>query len=307
MDNLSQANVAVLVPEVWAEKQTEAFKAKLEAVKFFADFSDLVVNGGDTIHLPNATAMAAHTKTNGSAITLNQWTETEATLTVNTWTECSVGIEEREVLQLKRSYKLQGNYYTESAYAVAKAYDAAVVACFSSFSNSVGSSTAAIADSNILAALATLGTKDVPLEDCAFFFHPAVFYSQIWALEKFTSDIYVEGKPVETGRVGRLYGIPVFITTQIANVSGTTGRVNFLGHKDAIAHAAFERFVSAVDEYESPEKGMIIVKSTKDVPSKVKTRVDYDPMYKAYIISSDAVYGATKWRDDAGVIIYTKA
>lgn len=307
MDNLSQANVAVLVPEVWAETQAESFKAKLEAVSFFADFSDLVVNGGDTIHLPNASAMSANTKTNGSAITLNQWTETEQTLTVNTWTECSVGIEEREVLQLKRSYKLQGNYYRESAYAVAKAYDSAIVSCFASFTNNVGASTTAIADSDILGALATLGTKDVPLEDCAFFFHPAVFYSQVWALEKFTSDIYVEGKPVETGRVGRLYGIPVYITSQIANVSGTTGRVNFLGHKDAIAHAAFERSVSAVDEYETPEKGMIIVKSTKEIPSKVKTRVDFDPMYKAYIISSDAIYGATKWRDDAGVIIYTKA
>lgn len=307
MDNLSQANVAVLVPETYADYQREPFYAKLRAAEFFSDWSTSVLDGGKNVNLPDSSLMTAHQKSNGSALTLNQWTETGSILTIDTWMECSVGIEERELLQIKSDYKKQEMYYKNTAYAVAKAYDSAIVSCFATFTNKVGASTTAIADSDILGALAVLGTNDVPLEDCAFFFHPAVFYSQVWGLEKFTSDIYVEGKPVETGRVGRLFGIPVYITSQIANVSGTTGRVNFLGHKEAIAHGAFIRTVKGVDEYENPTPGTIIVKSTKDVETKVRTRVDYDPMYKAYIVSSDIIYGATKWVDNAGVIIYTKA
>lgn len=295
-NSLSGTNVDVLRPEVWASQQTEAFRAKLVAAPFFADFSEDVIEGADTLNLPNASGLTANDKTNGSEVTLNQFTETSTVLSINSWKECSIEIEKRELAQIKKSYNILSRYMNDTAYAVAKAYDAAIIGQFTSFTNTTGASNAVIADSNILAAMAALENKDVDLSDCAFFFNPGVFDTQILALDKFTSDLFVEGKPVETGRVGRLYGIPVYKTTQIAHVSGTTGYVNALAHKDAIAHATIK-----VSRQQETINGEMVTISTP-----IDTEMEYIGKDKGFLISSDVIFGVAAWRKDAGCMILSK-
>jgi len=120
---------------------------------FFVDRSSELMDGGDTLYTPSITEMAANTKSAGTAVTLNNSTETKVTLTVDTWKEVSFVIEDKELAQVKKSYAIQQTYAKNSAYTAAKSLETAIGTLFKSFTNAVGASTTTIQDSDILKAL----------------------------------------------------------------------------------------------------------------------------------------------------------
>lgn len=167
----------VMIPAVWGEKINDFFRANLVAANFFTNRSEELMDGGNILYTPNITEMSASSKSNATAVTLSSPTETSVTLTVDQWYECSFAIEDREAAQVKRSYAVQETYARNAGFAVAKKLDTALVTLFSGFSQTVGASTAAVADSDIRAAIALLDTANIPQEDRAFFVHPTVFWN----------------------------------------------------------------------------------------------------------------------------------
>lgn len=285
----------VFIPAVWGQKVNDFMQAKLVAAPFFTDRSDELANGGNIVYTPNTTEISANSKSNGAAVTLNSPTETAVTLTVSNWYEASFAIEDREAAQVMHSYSIMNTYMKNAAYAIAKKLDTALVALFSGFSSTVGASTTAIADSDILAAIATLETSDVDTTECAFFFHPNVFWRQVQALDKFSLAINTAGtqNPVGKRPTAMLYGIPVYVTTQIQYVSGTTGRYNALAHPDALHWAT-----SPLGKGGS--KGAVVGSMG------VRVQANYVPEYLSTVVTADILYGVIENRDNHGVAILTK-
>lgn len=276
---------AVFIPSIWTSKVNEFFRANLVAANFFTDLSSEIVAGGKVVYVPNTTELSASTKSAETTVTLQAPTDTKTTLTVATHKEASFMLEDSTRAYIARSYNYQERYAKSAAYAIAKAYDAAIIALFSGFTNSVGASNAAVADSDIRLAISKLG--DTPAEETAFFFHTFTFWTQIAGIDRFSSTLYVNEKVVAEGEIGKLYGRPVYVTSQIAYVSSTTGRVNCLAHKDAIVHAT--QNLGGAD-------GM-----------GVRVQANYMPEYLGELVTADAIYGAAENRDGAGVIIYSSA
>jgi hypothetical protein len=285
----------VFIPQVYGERINDFFKAKLEMAPFFTNRSDELSGGGDTLYTPGLTEMSASAKTNGAAVTLVSPTETRVTLTVNQWFEISFNIEDREAAQVKQSYALMTRYAQNAGYSIARRLDTAIASLFTGFSGSVGTSTTNVADSNIRAAIATIESANVNLDECAFFFHPAVFWNQLQAIDRFALAI---NSPVNDPSAkmphGYLYGLPVYRTTQIQFVSGTTGRVNALAHPDAIHWAA-----SAL--------GMGGSKGSMVGAGGVRVQSNYIPEYLATLTTADILYGVVENRDEAGVRILSAA
>lgn len=166
---------------------------------------------------------------------------------------------------------------------------------FSGFSNTVGASTADLADSDIRAAIANLDSNNIPQEDRAFFMHPDVFWNDIQALDKFSLAINSPVQdPVAKKPMAYLYGIPVYITTQIQYVSGTTGRYNALAHKDAIHWATSPLGASSKSPSVVGEMG-------------VRVQANYMPDYLSTLTTADILYGVIENRDAAGVAMLSAA
>jgi hypothetical protein len=283
----------VFIPAVWGERINDFFKSKLVAASFFTNRSDELANGGNIVYTPNITEMSAVAKNAATAVTLASPTETAATLTVNQWYEVSFAIEDREAAQVKHSYAVQEVYARNAGYAVAKKLDTAITTLFASFSTSVGASTANLADSDILAAIAALDSADVPQEDRAFFLHPNVFWKDVQALDKFSLAINSPVQdPVAKKPMAYLYGIPVYITTQVQYVSGTTGRYNALAHKDAIHWATSPLGAGG-------SKGGMVGSMG------VRVQSNYIPEYLSTLTTADILYGVIENRDNAGVRVLT--
>lgn len=285
----------VYIPAIWGQKINDYYRANLVCANFFTDRSEELTNGGNIVYTPNVTEISATSKTNGQAVTLTSPTETAVTLTVSNWYEASFAIEDREAAQVKHSYSIMDAYSKNVAYAVAKTLDTALTQLFDNFSQSVGASTTNLADSEIRAAIAYLDSANVPQDDRAFFVHPNVFWKQIQNLDKFSLAINSPVQdPVAKKPLAYLYGIPVYQTTQIQYVSGTTGRYNALAHKDALHWAT-----SPLGKGGS--KGAMVGSQG------IRVQANYMPDYLSTLVTADILYGVIENRDTSGVAILTAA
>lgn len=254
------------------------YRANLKAAKFFTDLSSDVASGTKTLLIPNITEMTAYAKSNATVVTLNNPTDNQITLTVDTWYECSFAIEDKEAEQIKKSYNYMSKLADNAAYTVAKAYETAILALFTGFSQTVGTSAAALADSNILRAIQYLDDANCPNEDRAFFLTPKQVWSDLAQINKFSLLVNTIGAdPVMKGHVGYLYGYPVIVSSLIGSTSGSAN--SCFAHKDAIVHAS----------------------------TIMRVQSNYIPQYLSTITTADVVYGVIENRDTSGVWIKTAA
>jgi hypothetical protein len=294
---MSSTTLASNIPLIWGEKINEFFKLKLMIADFFVDRSSELSSGGSALYTPNLTEFTAAAKSNATAVTLNNATDTKVTLTVDQWYEVSFAIEDREAAQVKHSYYLQERYAQGAGYTIAKKLEVALAELFDNFSTSVGASTTALADSEIRAAIAALQNVGIDTtQDVAFFVHPNVFWKQIQNLDKFSLAV---NSPVNdpTAKVpsATLYGIPVYVSSNVQYISGTVGRSSALAHKDALHFAT-----SPLGSGGSLSGGSMTGKYG------VRVQSNYIPEYLATLTTADLLYGVVENRDNAGVWIKTQ-
>lgn len=287
------ASLDAYIPEVWGEKVNEFFRAKLVAAPFFTDRSGELANGGDTLYTPNTTEFTANAKTNGVAVSTNSPTDTKQTLSVNNWFESSFAIEDREAAQVQRSYTLMNRYMKNIGYAIAKKLDTAITALFSGFTNAVGSSATNLADSDIRNAIAYLETANVDIDEAAWFMHPNTFWKQVQGIDKFSLAVNSPvNDPTAKRPNGHLYGIPIYVTTQIqSDTTPSGGRANALAHPDAI-HWATSPLGAGGSKAPSMVGSM-----------GVRVQANYIPEYLSTVATADILYGVVENRDVAGVYV----
>jgi len=283
--------------EIWGEQVNDYFRYNLQLASFFVDRSDELTEGGDTIYTPNLSALSVNTKTNNAEVTLSSPTYTTQTLVVSTWKEASFVIEDREMAQLKKSYYLQEKIAQGGAYEVAQDLDDAIAALFTGFSTSIGASSSNLADSTLLAAIATLENAGVPgiyTGEVSWILHPNTFYRQIGTIDKFT---LWQNTNSEEPRMKRptpmLYGIPVIVTPAVPNESGSDGRLNVLAHRDAIHWARLSMPAKA-------EMGMVGSEG-------VRVQQSYVHEYLGELVTIDLCYGVIENRDTAAVLLKSAA
>jgi hypothetical protein len=299
----STTTLDVYIPEIWGQKINDFYRATLIMANFFTDRSDELTDGGDVIYTPNMTEMSANTKVNGSEVTLNSPTDTKITLTVNTWKEVSFLIEDREAAIVKRSYSVMERQAKNAGYTSGSVLEDAIAALFAGFSQTVGASTTNLADSEIRQAIATLANGNVDgmtqdgtwSQDVAFFLAPNVMWRQVMGLDRFTLLTNTSGAdPVLKGAVGMLYGIPVYVSTSVPFVSGTTGKYNCLAHRDAI-HFATQALGAG------GSMGQMVGSEG------IRVQSNYIPQYLGTLTTADLCYGVVANRDAAGVALLSSA
>lgn len=296
-DHVDDTALDVLIPEIWGEQTNNFFRQRLTFASFFTDRSDELRGGGDTVYTPNIAEMSANTKNSESEVTLNANTETKQDLTVDTWKEVSFVIEDREAAQVKQSYTIQKQYMQNAAYTAASELEDAIAALFSGFSNTVGASDTNLADSEIRSAIATMETNNVPGMkqdgsggDVAFMLHPNTFWNQVQGIDKFSlAQNSPINDPTAKRPAGFLYGIPVFVSSNVPNVSGSDGRYNIIAHRDAIHWARLSL----------PSTGA----SSMTGSEGVRVQTNYVPEYLGYLTTADICYGAVENRDEAAVVL----
>ena len=261
-NTVTKANAAEFIPELWSDEIIAAYKSNLVLANL-VNKMPMTGKKGDTLHIPKPTRGTAAEKTAADTVTIQQTANSEVQVQINKHYEYSRLIEDITEVQALDSLR---RFYTDDAgYALAKQVDDDLFAELLNVSNDAGTADGSDAtqshyqingasdvlidydDSTALEAFSDaafrnmiqkLDDADVPMDNRVLIIPPAI-RNVIMGIERYVSSDFVNGRGVNNGQIGQLYGVDVYVTSNAPSVTGTntSGRVMTMMHKDAFVLA----------------------------------------------------------------------
>ena len=305
VDNTS---AATFIPEIWSDEVIAAYQKSLVLANLVTKMS-MTGKKGDTLHLPKPTRGAAYAKAANTAVTLQADTESEVTITIDKHFEYTKLIE--DITDVQALASLRTFYTGDAGYALAKQVDDDLFTLGKSLGNGNGSSwvhsnvyypdastgltayavdTVASADvftDAIFRDLIQLADDaDVPMDGRVFVIPPSL-RNAIMGIDRYVSSDFVDGRGVNNGLIGNLYGIDVYVTsncpvieTAAENAAGGAVKASMLVHKDT----------------------MVLVEQLG-----VRSQTQYKQEYLANMYTADTLYGTGVLRADSGFVLAVNA
>tara|TARA_R110000796_G_scaffold76135_1_gene170378 strand:- start:1478 stop:2401 length:924 start_codon:yes stop_codon:yes gene_type:complete len=293
---------ANFIPELWSDEVIAGYKANLVLGNIVTKINH---NGkkGDTIHIPAPVRGSANSKSANTQVTLQGDTHSVVNLSINKHYEYSVVIEDITEVQALSSLR---RFYTDDAgYALATQVDNDLFTLAEGFQGGTvggtgaalyekgviggdgttlytGNSTNAtdITDAGIRKMILTLDNADVPMDNRCLVI-PPVAANDLLAINRFTEQQYIgNGDAIKTGKIGSIYGIDVFVSSNCPSINSDAQRVGIMQHKDALA---------LVEQM------------------GVRSQTQYKQEYLGDLFTADTLYGVGELRNDAGIAFVVPA
>ncbi len=293
-NHVTNTTGAVFIPELWSDEVIAAYKQNLVMSPLVTKMS-FKGKKGDTLHIPKPTRGVASIKATQTQVTLQADVENEIIVNVDLHYEYSRLIE--DITEVQALASMRRFYTSDAGYALARqvdtdiirlgrksnggdgtdVYDGAV-----SGSDGVtaytGGNAAALTDAAIRKVIQKLDDADVPMEGRKLVIPPVAKHTLL-GLPRFTEQAFVGevggGNSIRNGRVGNVYGVEVYVTTNADTTDGND-RIALMFHRDAFVHAE--------------QMG-------------VRSQTQYKQEFLATLYTADTLYGVEELRDEAAVAI----
>lgn len=328
------------IPELWEDEAIATYKAKTVMGNLVKRMKH-AKHKGDTIHIPNPARGDASVKAASTQVTLISDTANEITISINKHYEYSKLYEDiADILALNG---MRPFYTDDAGYALAKRvdrelhklgalaqggsiagatnlYETAVIGGDGStaFSGATPGNGTALTDAAIRRVIQTLEDQDVNSAELSFVI-PPVEANILRGIARFTEQAFVgDGGAIKTGRLGNLYGVEVFTSTQCPwiHVNSVTSTQSVTFTSAAPTGAAFaDEFALTVDwNTGSPtdakyraclmfhRDAMILAEA-----QGVRVQNQYKQEYLGYLVTADNVFGVAELRDYASQAIIVPA
>ena len=299
---------ATFIPEIWSDEVIAAYKSNLVLANLVRKMS-FKGKKGDTLHIPKPVRGSATAKAANTAVTIQANTESEVQVLINKHFEYSRFIEDITAVQALASLR---SFYTEDAgYALAKQVDDELVALGKSFGDSDGadwvhsnsyyidgtSGLTAYAVDTVAAAdvftdagfrklIQLMDDADVPMDGRKFAIPPSL-RNAIMGVDRYNSSDFVDGRGVQNGQIGKLYGIDIFVSsnmptieTAAENTAGDAVKAAMLFHTDT----------------------MVLAEQVG-----VRSQTQYKLDYLSTLYTADTLFGVKVVRPEAGFVLAVNA
>ena len=301
VDNTS---AATFIPEIWSDEVIAAYKSNLVMANLVKKMS-MTGKKGDTIHVPKPTRGSANAKVAETAVTIQNSVESEVLININKHFEFSRLIE--DITEVQALASLRQFYTGDAGYGLAKQVDNDLFTLAKSFGNGDGSSyvnsasfqinttsglleafdadgaadVGDFSDDVFRALIQKMDDADVPMDGRSFIVPPSL-RNAIMGIDRYTSTDFVNGKSVETGKIGNLYGVDIFVSSNVP-VIDTTGGASIRGaqliHKDT----------NVLAEQQA-----------------VRSQTQYKQEFLGTLYTADTLYGVQVMRPEAGFTLAVK-
>lgn len=293
------------------------------------------------MHIPVPARGSASAKAASTQVTLIADTATAVDLLINKHFEYSKLYEDIAEMQALASMR---KFYTDDAgYALAKRvdqdlhllgagfnagsiagatnlYEKAVIGGDGStnFAGTGGGNGTALTDAGLRKMIQTLEDQDVNSSECTIVI-PPVEANVLRGISRFTEQAFVgDGDVIKTGRLGNLYGLEVFVSTNcpFIHCNSVTNTQSVTFSSTAPTGASFaDEFALTVDwDTSTPtdtkyRAGMILHKDAMALAEQmsIRTQSQYKQEYLGTLVTSDTVYGTKELRDYAALAFVVPA
>jgi len=283
--SVNNTNHATFIPKLWSDEILAEYEKSL-VMKPLVKSLKMAGKKGDTINIPMPLRGSANQKLTETQVTLVADTSGNKQVVVDQHWEYSRLIEDITSVQALASMR---KFYTQDAgYALASKVDSDLIAtAIANFTNvghatdtglivpAVSGSAGDFSDQAFRDAIQILDDNDVPMDSRKLVIPPAA-RNHIMGIDRYVSSDFVNGRGVVNGKIGELYGVDVFVSTNLpANNDGEKPCLLF--HTDALVIAE---------------------------QMAVRTQTQYKQEYLADLMTADTLYGEDVYREDSGVVIY---
>ena len=291
VDNTS---AATFIPEIWSDEVIAAYKSNLVMANLVKKMS-MTGKKGDTIHVPKPTRGSANAKVAETAVTIQNSVESEVLININKHFEFSRLIE--DITEVQALASLRQFYTGDAGYGLAKQVDNDLFELAKSFGDGNGTSyvnsgsfqinttsgaleaydadgtadIGAFSDAAFRALIQKQDDADVPMDGRSFIVPPSL-RNAIMGIERYTSTDFVNGKSVETGKIGNLYGVDVFVSTNVPTLEAGVRGAQLI-HKDT----------NVLAEQQA-----------------VRSQTQYKQEFLGTLYTADTLYGVQVMRPEAG-------
>jgi hypothetical protein len=260
----SDTELAVFIPEIWAQAVRASFKKNLVMTNVGTDYSSLVSGGGDTVNIPSVADVAdAATKAPHVPVNYTNATEDSLSLALTSHKYASAMVEDMGVVQANSD--LLSMYADSIGYKLALGFETEVetaLALTTECINIAGNTVAKTIDALTLAHMSkVVMTNDCPLNECTLILNPTL-YASLFRIEDFIHISKTNTANIQNGLVGQVMGMNVVLSNNITSTnhndavdSGdgalTNGNVlgGFLIHNSALAYG-FSKRPTVSSEYD---------------------------------------------------------
>ena len=296
VDNTS---AATFIPEIWSDEVIAAYQKSLVLANLVKKIS-MTGKKGDTLHIPKPVRGDAHAKAENTAVTVQNATESEVQVTIDKHFEYSRLIE--DITETQALASLRQFYTGDAGYALAKQVDSSLFELGKSFGDNGGdyvgtgswyidastgltayaadtvASADVFTDAGFRDLIQKMDDADVPMDNRCLVVPPSV-RNEIMGLTRYSSSDFVDGRVVNNGQIGNIYGIDIFVSsncpvveTAADNSAGGDVKQAMLFHKDAMVLAE--------------QMG-------------VRSQTQYKQDFLATLYTADTLYGTAVLRSDA--------
>jgi N4-gp56 family major capsid protein len=302
-----------VIPEIWSDEIIAAYQKNLKMAPLV---KKIAMSGkkGDKIHIPKPVRGDANAKAADTAVTIIANTEGELTVDIDRHFEYSRLIEDIVEVQALNSLR---QFYTEDAgYALATKIDTDLHSCGTGFgdggsvvfSDSVAptnyqhsgcffndeGTTTQYTDDTLVAGdeftdaffrdmIQKLDDNNVPMENRVLVIPPAT-RNAIMGIDRYVSSDFVGGRGVESGLIGNLYGVDVYVSANCATIEAAAD--NTASSVDTRAAMLFHRDAIVLAEQLS-----------------VRSQTQYKQEYLSTLYTADCLYGVQVYRPEAGFVL----
>lgn len=277
--NIGATAGSVFRPNIWSKEVLMFVKSNLVLLPLIKHYDADVQSSGQTLEIPNVSAISANLKPQNTVVTLNYNTETKTTITLNKHYESSFIIE--DLVKVQSAYDIRSDYTQAAAYAIAEKIDSDLATNMTSTwktaSQTNGAYGTAIADANILAVNRYLSENKAPRTDRSLVVHPKG-ESELLAIDKFVRyDALGTGEAIKGGKLGTIYGATVYVSQNLVYLDTATDEYNHLFfHKEAWAIA---------------------------MQMQPRTQAQYKQEYLGWLVTVDVLYGHNSLRSNFGYVV----
>jgi hypothetical protein len=297
------------IPEIWSDEVVAAYKKSLVLANLVNKMS-MRGKKGDTLHIPKPTRGVATAKAANTTVTIQADTETEVLVSIDQHFEYSRFIE--DIVEVQALASLRRFYTDDAGYALAKKVDDTLFGLGKTFgdgttdwthSNSYyidfSTGLTAYADDTVVPAdvftdagfralIKLMDDADTPM-DGRFFAIPPSLRAAIMGIDRYNSSDFVDGRGVNNGQIGQLYGIDIYVTsnapiieTDSENSASNGGDIKaaILAHKDT----------------------MVLAEQLG-----VRSQVQYKQEYLSTLYTADTLFGTKTLRPETGFVLAVNA
>ena len=291
VDNTS---AATFIPEIWSDEVIAAYKSNLVMANLVKKMS-MTGKKGDTIHVPKPARGTATAKVAETAVTIQNSVESEVLININKHFEFSRLIE--DITEVQALASLRQFYTGDAGYGLAKQVDNDLFELAKSFGDGDGSSyvnsgsfqinttsgaleaydadgtadIGAFSDAAFRGLIQKMDDADVPMDGRSFIVPPSL-RNAIMGIDRYTSTDFVNGKGVETGKIGNLYGVDVYVSTNVPTLESCVRGAQLI-HKDT----------NVLAEQQA-----------------IRSQTQYKQEFLGTLYTADTLYGVQVMRPEAG-------